>query len=194
MDCVLASSNGKKIRELSAILTQYAITARPQAELHISDAAETGTTFVENAIIKARHAARASGLAAIADDSGICVPALNNAPGIYSARYSGRHGDDAANNAKLLDALRDSDNRRAFYVCLIVFLHHADDPLPLIAQGLWHGEILTAPRGNGGFGYDPLFYLPDEKQTAAELDPARKNAISHRARALQQLQTALSTP
>ena len=190
-ECVLASGNQKKIKELGAILAGFGIEVIPQREFNISDADETGTTFVENAIIKARHAARISGKAAIADDSGICVPALDGAPGVYSARYAGEHGSDEANNAKLLSELDGKADRSAYYVCVIAYLRHADDPLPLIAQGLWHGEVLTEARGDGGFGYDPLFFLPEHGCTAAELDANEKNRVSHRAIALSQLQKML---
>lgn len=179
---VLASNNGKKIRELGAILAASGIHIQPQSDFGIGEVAETGTTFIENALIKARHAAAISGLPAIADDSGLCVPALGGAPGIYSARYSG--AGDAGNNHKLLAALADSADCRAYYACLIVYLRHADDPLPLIAQGLWHGTIAETPRGDGGFGYDPLFIPDGYTQTAAELGVAEKNRISHRAKAL----------
>ena len=179
---VLASNNGKKIRELSVILAASGIHIQPQSDFGIGEVAETGTTFIENALIKARHAARQSGLPAIADDSGLCVPALGGAPGIYSARYSGE--GDAGNNRKLLAALENVQDRRAYYVCLIVYLRHADDPLPIIAQGLWHGTIALEARGDGGFGYDPLFVPAGDNRTAAEYSAAEKNSISHRARAL----------
>ncbi|WP_298643561.1 RdgB/HAM1 family non-canonical purine NTP pyrophosphatase [uncultured Cardiobacterium sp.] len=179
---VLASNNGKKIRELGAILAASGLHIQPQSDFGIGEVAETGATFIENALIKARHAAAASALPAIADDSGLCVPALGGAPGIYSARYSG--AGDAGNNHKLLAALAGSADRRAYYACLIVYLRHADDPLPLIAQGLWHGTIAETPRGDGGFGYDPLFIPDGYTQTAAELGVAEKNRISHRAKAL----------
>ena len=179
---VLASNNGKKIRELGAILAASDIHIQPQSDFGIGEVAETGTTFIENALIKARHAAAISGLPAIADDSGLCVPALGGAPGIYSARYSGE--GDAGNNRKLLAALANHSDRRAYYVCLIVYLRHADDPLPLITEGLWHGHITDTPRGDGGFGYDPLFIPDGYTQTAAELGVAEKNRISHRAKAL----------
>ncbi|UJF25342.1 RdgB/HAM1 family non-canonical purine NTP pyrophosphatase [Suttonella sp. R2A3] len=191
-NCVLASNNRKKIAELRAILESLNIRVHPQSEWDITDAEETGTTFIENAIIKARHAARISGLAAIADDSGICVPALAGAPGVYSARYAGEPSDDGANNAKLLRELSNQSDRSAYYVCAIVYLRHADDPLPLIAQGLWHGEVLKKACGEGGFGYDPLFYLPDLGCSAAELASDDKNRISHRAQALEQLATLLA--
>lgn len=179
---LLASNNGKKIAELSAILASFGIEIKAQRDYGIEDVPETGLTFVENALIKARHAARQSGLPAIADDSGLCVPALGGAPGIYSARYSGE--GDAGNNRKLLAALENVQDRRAYYVCLIVYLRHADDPLPIIAQGLWHGTIVLEARGDGGFGYDPLFVPAGDSRTAAEYSAAEKNSISHRARAL----------
>ena len=179
---LLASNNGKKIAELSAILASFGIEIKAQRDYGIEDVPETGLTFVENALIKARHAARQSGLPAIADDSGLCVPALGGAPGIYSARYSGE--GDAGNNRKLLAALENVADRRAYYVCLIVYLRHADDPLPIIAQGLWHGTIALEARGDGSFGYDPLFVPAGDSRTAAEYSAAEKNSISHRARAL----------
>ncbi len=179
---LLASNNGKKIAELSAILASFGIEIKAQRDYGIEDVPETGLTFVENALIKARHAARQSGLPAIADDSGLCVPALGGAPGIYSARYSGE--GDAGNNRKLLAALENVQDRRAYYVCLIVYLRHADDPLPIIAQGLWYGTIALEARGDGGFGYDPLFVPAGDSRTAAEYSAAEKNSISHRARAL----------
>lgn len=191
-DCVLASNNHKKIAELSAILSAFSLNVRPQSAFNIPDVPETGTTFVENAIIKARHASRCARTAAIADDSGICVPALAGSPGVYSARYAGEPCNDAANNAKLLRALEHCQDRSAYYVCVIAYFRHADDPLPLIAQGVWHGEVLTEARGEGGFGYDPLFYLPDLGSSAAELSPEDKNSISHRAQALQQLAAAFA--
>ena len=182
MQTILASNNSKKIAELAAILARFGMEIKAQRDYGIEEIPETGLTFIENALIKARHAARQSGLPAIADDSGLCVPALGGAPGIYSARYSGE-GDDG-NNRKLLAALENVADRRAYYVCLIVYLRHADDPLPLIAQGLWHGTIALDARGDGGFGYDPLFVPAGDNRTAAEYSAAEKNSISHRARAL----------
>ena len=179
---LLASNNDKKIAELSAILARFGIEIKAQRDYGIEEIPETGLTFIENALIKARHAARQSGLPAIADDSGLCVPALGGAPGIYSARYSGE--GDAGNNRKLLAALENVQDRRAYYVCLIVYLRHAYDPLPIIAQGLWHGTITLEARGDGGFGYDPLFVPAGDSRTAAEYSAAEKNSISHRARAL----------
>lgn len=181
---VLASSNAKKIIELNAVLADFGLLAISQQTLGVDDAEETGLSFIENALIKARHAAKVTGKPAIADDSGLCVPALDGQPGIYSARYSGKHGNDAANNEKLLLSLTEEKQRHAYYVCAIAYVHHADDPLPILAQGIWHGEILHEGQGKNGFGYDPLFWLPDLGKTAAELSPEEKNRISHRALAL----------
>lgn len=188
-DLVLASNNPGKVREINALLAPAGIRVVAQGTLGIASAAETGLTFVENAILKARHAAGASGCPAIADDSGLQVDALGGAPGIHSARYAGAEADDAANCARLLTALAgvDAAARRARFQCLMVYLRHADDPTPLIAQGTWEGTILDAPRGAGGFGYDPLFFLPDLGVSAAELDAASKNRLSHRGQALRQL-------
>jgi len=189
---VLASSNAGKLKEMHEILGRD-IELVAQSALGISDADETASTFVENALLKARQAARASGLPALGDDSGICVDALGGAPGLYSARYAGEHGNAAANIAKLLDALRDvpDEQRGAHFHCTIVLLEHADDPAPLIAEGLWRGHILHAPRGSGGFGYDPVFFDPALDIGAAELDAATKNRISHRGQALAKLRALL---
>lgn len=189
---VLASNNQGKLAEFQALFDRanLQLTIVNQAALGIDDAVEDGLSFVENAIIKARHAAKASGLPAIADDSGLCVPVLGNAPGIYSARYAGVHGDDAANNQKLLDELlpyRTDVPIEAFFVCALALVQHADDPMPVIAIGRWQGQILPSPRGEGGFGYDPLFFVPTLNKSAAELDKSTKNAISHRGLALQAL-------
>lgn len=192
---VLASNNKGKLAEFKRLFTEanLDITIIPQGELGIEDAIEDGLSFVENAIIKARHASRISGLPAIADDSGLCVPALGNAPGIYSARYGGEHGNDANNNAKLITNLQPIRAQspdtaiQAQFVCVLALVRHADDPLPIIAQGLWQGEILDAPRGAGGFGYDPLFWLPELQASAADLDAAVKNQISHRGQAIDKL-------
>jgi XTP/dITP diphosphohydrolase len=194
MKLVLASGNAGKLIEIRDVLADLPIELIAQSELGIDDAEETGSTFVENAIIKARHAARASGLPALADDSGICVDALGGAPGLISARYAGRHGDSAANNAKLLDALGDTaeSSRGAHFFCVLVLLRSADDPVPLIAEGRWHGRILNAPRGTQGFGYDPVFFDPERNAVAAELDPAKKNRISHRGQALARLRELLA--
>ena len=186
MRIVLASGNAGKVVELEQLLAGSGVELVPQTALGVSDADETGLTFVENALIKARHAARATGLPALADDSGICVDALDGAPGLYAARYSGVHGDSAANNAKLLRELAGvpMEKRGAYFIAVLVLLRHADDPAPLIAEGRWHGRILEAPRGEGGFGYDPLFLPNDSDLGAAEIEPALKNRMSHRGQAL----------
>jgi XTP/dITP diphosphohydrolase len=183
---VVASGNAGKLRELRDLLADIGIEAIPQGSLGVDDIEETGLSFVENAILKARHAARATGLPALADDSGLCVDALGGAPGLYSARYAGTHGDAAANIAKLLAALDDVPDaaRGAWFHAAIVLLRHADDPQPIIAEGSWHGRVLRAPRGDGGFGYDPVFLDPVHDCSAAELDPALKRRISHRGQAL----------
>jgi XTP/dITP diphosphohydrolase len=193
MRLVLASGNAGKVAEIREILADTGIELVAQTALGVADAEETASTFVENAILKARHAARASGLPALGDDSGICVDALGGAPGLRSARYAGAHGDAAANIAKLLDALRDvpDPQRTAHFHCSIVVLRHADDPAPLVAEGRWHGTILHAPRGNGGFGYDPVFFDPAFGKSAAELDAATKNRVSHRGQALAKLRELL---
>lgn len=192
---VLASNNKGKLAEFKRLFAaaDLDVTIVPQGQLDIDDAIEDGLSFVENAIIKARHASRASNLPAIADDSGLCVPVLGNAPGIYSARYAGEHGNDAKNNAKLIADLQPiraaspDTPIKGMFVCVLALVRHADDPLPIIAQGLWQGEILDAPHGDGGFGYDPLFWLPQLEATAASLDSAHKNQISHRGQAIRQL-------
>lgn len=191
---VLASGNAGKLGEFRELLADSGFEVLPQVQLGIADAEETGVTFVENALLKARHAARASGLPALADDSGLCVAHLGGAPGLYSARYAGTHGDDAANNAKLLRELDGvpAAQRDAFFICVLVLLRHADDPAPLIAEGRWHGRVLDAPRGAHGFGYDPLFLPDGERQSSAELDAERKNMLSHRGQALVRLQMLLS--
>ena len=190
---VLASSNPGKLREFNALFADSGCEVVTQASLGIDDVEETGLTFVENALLKARHAAQVSGLPALADDSGLCVEALKGAPGLYSARYAGGHGDSAANNAKLLQTLdgMPSDQRRAFFMCALVLLRHAADPTPLIVEGRWHGRVLKAPRGPGGFGYDPLFLPDGQTQSAAELDPSLKNRLSHRGQAMAKLQSRL---
>ena len=192
---VLASNNKGKLAEFKRLFAEanLDVTIVPQGQLNIDDAIEDGLSFVENAIIKARHASRLSGLPAIADDSGLCVPVLGNAPGIYSARYAGEHGNDDKNNAKLIADLQPLRNAQpdtpieGMFVCVLAMVRHADDPLPIIAQGLWHGEILDAPHGGGGFGYDPLFWLPELQASAASLSAADKNRLSHRGQAIQQL-------
>ncbi len=187
MKIVLASNNAKKLKELDAILAPLGWALVPQGALGVDEAEEPHCTFVENALAKARHAARITGLPALADDSGLCVEALGGAPGVQSARYAGEPKSDARNNEKLLAELAAHASRAAHFVSVIVFVRHADDPQPLIAEGEWHGEIIAAHRGDGGFGYDPLFFLPEFGKTAAELEPAVKNAVSHRAQALQSL-------
>jgi len=192
---VLASSNPGKVREIGQLLAGIHWTVVPQSDFNVSDAEETGLTFVENAILKARHAAAHTGLPAIADDSGIEVDALNGAPGIYSARYAGSSGNgaDRANLEKLLQDLKDvpEAERSARFQCLMVYMRHKDDPTPLICQGTWEGSILFEPRGEGGFGYDPVFYVPTHQCSSAELSADEKNAISHRGLALRQLVHAL---
>jgi len=194
---VLASNNKGKIAEFEKLFEQLALPVEviPQGQLNIADAIEDGLSFVENAIIKARHAARISGKPAIADDSGICVPILNGAPGIYSARYAGEHGNDAANNARLLEELkslrRPGKPVEAMFVCVLALVQHAEDPLPQIFEGVWQGEILEKPRGEHGFGYDPLFWLPELGLSSAELPKEEKNKISHRGQAMQLFQRSL---
>ncbi|MBP2279914.1 XTP/dITP diphosphohydrolase [Psychrobacter sp. PL15] len=192
---VLASNNKGKLAEFKRLFAEanLDVTIIPQGELDIEDAVEDGLSFIENAIIKARHASRISGKPAIADDSGLCVPVLGNAPGIYSARYAGEHGNDAKNNAKLIADLQPIRAQQpdtpidGLFVCVLAMVRHADDPLPIIAQGLWSGEILDQPHGDGGFGYDPLFWLSDMQATAASLGATDKNRVSHRGQAIRQL-------
>lgn len=191
---VVASNNAGKLREFSAMLGAAGIALVAQGELGVPEAEEPHATFVENALAKARHAARLTGLPALADDSGLCMRALNGEPGVYSARYAQRAGgekSDAANNAYLVARLQGVADRRGYYYCVLVLVRHAEDPEPLIAEGRWHGELIDAPRGEHGFGYDPHFYLPELKATAAQLDPSLKNARSHRAIALRALLTLL---
>ena len=191
---VLATENPGKIRELSALLADFALEITSQSSYATPAIAETGLSFVENAILKARHAAQHTGLPAIADDSGLEVDALDGAPGIYSARYAGANASDRENVEKLLNELRNAppQARHARFQCLLVYMRHATDPTPLICQGTWEGEIALAPRGIGGFGYDPVFFVPGEGKTAAELTPDLKNRLSHRGKALTQLAYALS--
>jgi len=191
---VLASGNQKKLLELQSLLSGLAMDVLPQSQFSIPDAVEDGLSFVENAIIKARHASQLSGLPAIADDSGIAVDALGGKPGIYSARFSceefgGEHGDDASNNRKLLELLVDvpEAQRAAQFHCVLVFMRHANDPVPLICHGVWSGSILFSARGENGFGYDPLFWVPTHQSSSAELDKEEKNRISHRGQAMRAL-------
>ncbi|MGB3289301.1 MAG: RdgB/HAM1 family non-canonical purine NTP pyrophosphatase [Burkholderiaceae bacterium] len=191
---VLASNNAGKLAEFSAILGQAGISMVAQGELGVAEAEEPYGTFVENALAKARHASRETGLPALADDSGLCVQALGGAPGVYSARYAARAGgekSDAANNRHLLTQLASIQDKSACYVAVLVYLESADDPRPIIAEGVWNGAIVEPARGANGFGYDPHFYLPDLGKTAAELPPDQKNALSHRAQALKALLSAL---
>lgn len=193
MKIVLASSNRGKLAEMREALADTGIEWIAQSELGIGDADETGATFVENALIKARHAARISGLPALGDDSGLCVDALGGAPGLYSARYAGRHGDEAANIDKLLQALHGvpDERRGAHFHCTLVLLRSADDPAPLIAEGRWHGRILHARRGDKGFGYQPVFYDPALGLSAAELDVSATSRLGHRGQALTELRRLL---
>ena len=184
---VLASSNPGKLREFEALLAPLGMEVVPQSSLGIADAEEPHGTFVENALAKARHASRRSRLPALADDSGICVGALDGEPGVHSARFAGEPRSDARNNEKLVKLLADKDSRRAHYYCVVVLMHHAEDPEPVIAEGIWAGEIVAKPRGANGFGYDPHFFLRDFGKTAAELDPEQKNLVSHRGKALRRL-------
>jgi len=188
---VLASNNAGKLREFAQMLAKVDIEVLPQAHFNIPEAEEPHVTFVENALAKARHAARLTGLPALADDSGICVRALGGAPGVYSARFAGEPKSDERNNQKLVADLQGQADRRAHYVAVLVFVHHADDPQPIICEGEWHGEIIDTPRGAGGFGYDPYFLVPDLNQTAAEISAAEKNQRSHRGKALAQLMERL---
>ncbi len=188
---VLASNNAGKLRELLALTAGLPVQVRPQSDWHVEDAIENGLSFIENALIKARHAARATGRPALADDSGLVVPCLGGAPGIHSARFAGEHGNDARNNQVLLDGLRPlrSPDQPIVgrFVCVLALVRHAKDPLPLICQGVWSGEILAQPQGDQGFGYDPLFWLPEWGMSSAELPRDLKNRLSHRAQAMQQL-------
>jgi len=187
MKLIIASNNPGKLRELAALLAPLGIEAVPQSEFHVAEAAEPHETFLENALAKARHASHATGLPALADDSGLCVPSLGGEPGVHSADYAGRAGTreerDARNNAKLVAALRDRPDRSAYYYCVLVLVRAHDDPTPVVADGAWHGRIAEAPRGTNGFGYDPYFVVESGK-TAAELSAEEKNHVSHRAQAL----------
>ncbi|MDR9432634.1 MAG: RdgB/HAM1 family non-canonical purine NTP pyrophosphatase [Spiribacter sp.] len=191
---VLASGNAGKLKELEALLTPWVERIQTQSFYFVPEAAETGTTFIENAIIKARNAAAHTGLAAIADDSGLEIDALDGQPGVRSARWAGDHADEAANNAQLIDALIDlkASERTARYRCVIALMRHAGDPAPLVAEGVWTGSLIETPAGDNGFGYDPYFYLPSHNCTVAELSADVKNTISHRAQALARLKTKLA--
>ena len=191
---ILATGNPGKLREFSAVLAGLELTIAPQSDFNTPEAAETGLTFIENALLKARNATRHTGLPALADDSGLVVDALHGAPGLYSARYAGAGANDRANIAKLLHELHGvpAERRTARFVCVLALLDHPADPIPLICQATWEGVILDQPRGERGFGYDPVFFVPTEQQTAAELEPAVKNRLSHRGQALAQLHRRLS--
>ncbi len=200
---VIASNNVGKLNEIGAILAPLDIEIVAQSSLGVPEAAEPHCTFIENALAKARHASRHTGLPALADDSGICVDALNGAPGVYSARFAGepaagfaggRASQDARNNQKLLELLARETNRKAHYYCVIVLTRGADDPQPIICEAEWHGEVVKSPRGSGGFGYDPLFLIPALRKTGAELKPEEKNRISHRGQALAGLAARLQPP
>lgn len=184
---VMASNNAGKLKEFASLLGDIGFDVRPQGEFDVPEAEEPFGTFVENALTKARHAARLTGLPALADDSGVCVNALGGAPGVFSARFAGEPKSDAANNAKLIADLAGQADKSAYYYCVLVYVRHADDPQPVIADGTWKGEIIDTPRGAGGFGYDPYFLLPSLGKTAAELSSAEKNAVSHRGQALRSL-------
>lgn len=190
---VLASNNAGKVREINQLLAGHGLKVLPQSDFDVDEAEETGLTFVENAILKARHAARITGLPAIADDSGLEVDALQGAPGIYSARYAGKGASDLENLEKLLQDLQavPESGRSARFQCLMVYLQHHEDPTPLICQGTWEGRILSAPRGSNGFGYDPVFFVPSEQCASAELAADVKNRLSHRGQALRQLVESL---
>ncbi|WP_241578835.1 RdgB/HAM1 family non-canonical purine NTP pyrophosphatase [Rosenbergiella nectarea] len=190
---VLATGNAGKVSELAELLRDFGLTITAQTELGVGSVEETGLTFIENALIKARHAARVTGLPAIADDSGLAVDALQGAPGIYSARYAGEAACDKDNLNKLLTAMQEVPDaqRQAAFHCVLVYLTHADDPTPIVCYGRWPGMIARQPSGQGGFGYDPIFYVPEQQKCAAEMSKAEKSALSHRGQALQQLMEAL---
>jgi XTP/dITP diphosphohydrolase len=184
---ILASNNAGKLKEFAQLLGPIGFEPHPQGEFDVPEAEEPFGTFVENALQKARHAARLTGLPALADDSGVCVNALGGAPGVVSARFAGEPKSDARNNAKLIADLAAHADKSAYYYCVLVYVRHADDPQPVIADGVWRGQIIDTPRGAGGFGYDPHFLLPAFGRTAAELAPEEKNAVSHRGQALRAL-------
>ncbi len=184
---VLASNNAGKLKEFGELLAPLGFCLLPQGQLNVPEADEPHLTFVENALEKARHCARLTGLPALADDSGVCVNALGGAPGVHSARYAGEPKSDARNSLQLIADLAGQSDKSAYYYCVLVYVRHADDPQPVIADGVWRGEIIDTARGQGGFGYDPHFWLPELGQTAAELSPQQKNALSHRGQALRSL-------
>jgi len=184
---VIASGNKGKLREINALLSPLAIEVFPQSSFDVPETSEPFCTFVENALLKARHASQHTGLPALADDSGICVNALNGNPGVQSARFAGEPRSDARNNQKLIETLKDEADKSAYYYCIIVLVRHPEDPQPIIVDGAWHGEIILQPKGEGGFGYDPYFFLPELGKAAAELPAEQKNTISHRGKALAKL-------
>ena len=184
---ILASNNAGKLKEFAQLLEPIGFELHPQGEFNVPEAEEPFGTFVENALAKARHASRLTGLPALADDSGVCVNALGGAPGVYSARFAGEPKSDDRNNEKLVADLASHADKSAYYYCVLVYVRHADDPQPVIADGQWHGEIIAAPRGANGFGYDPHFLIPSLGKTTAELEPSVKNAHSHRGQALRAL-------
>ncbi|MFC0253091.1 RdgB/HAM1 family non-canonical purine NTP pyrophosphatase [Massilia consociata] len=184
---ILASNNAGKLKEFAQLLEPIGFELHPQGEFNVPEAEEPFGTFVENALAKARHASRLTGLPALADDSGVCVHALGGAPGVHSARFAGEPKSDARNNDKLVADLTRHADKSAYYYCVLVYVRHADDPQPVIADGMWHGEIIDTPRGANGFGYDPHFLIPSLGKTTAELEPAVKNAHSHRGKALRAL-------
>lgn len=184
---ILASNNAGKLKEFSALLAPINFDLHTQSEFNVPEAEEPHVTFIENAIAKARHAARLTGKPALADDSGVCVNALGGAPGVYSARYAGEPKSDQRNNEKLIADLAAHEDKSAYYYCVLVFVRHADDPQPVIADGRWNGEMIDTPRGQGGFGYDPYFWIPELQKTAAELSSEEKNRLSHRGQALRAL-------
>ena len=188
---VVASNNPGKLNEFQQLLSPLGLTFIPQGQLNVPEAEEPHCTFVENALAKARHASRITGLPALADDSGLCVEALMGAPGVLSARFAGEPKNDARNNQKLLDELAGKQDRRAHFYCVLVLVRHADDPQPLIAEGEWHGEIVAEAAGEAGFGYDPLFWVPQQACTSAQLDEKKKNRLSHRGQAMMVLQRRL---
>jgi XTP/dITP diphosphohydrolase len=186
---VLATGNKGKVKELAAMLSSLSIEVLSQSDFAVTEVPETGRTFIENAIIKARHASKHTGLPAIADDSGLAVDALGGAPGVYSARFSGENATDQSNITKLLGAMADvpNDKRQAKFLCVLVYMRHADDPLPIICQGEWCGEIMTEQQGDNGFGYDPIFWVNQQNSSSAQLTPQQKNDLSHRGKALKLL-------
>ena len=189
---IIASGNQGKLFEINALLSPLAIEVLPQSSFDVPEVSEPFCTFVENALIKARHASQHTGLPALADDSGICVNALNGSPGVQSARFAGEPRSDARNNQKLIEVLANEADRSAYYYCIIVLVRHPDDPQPIIVDGAWHGEIILQPKGEGGFGYDPYFFLPELGKAAAELSSEQKNTISHRGKALAKLVQSMS--